>query len=152
MVVLAAETTFVRQLSEVSVDLADPDLDAAFWNALLRKWRSSAISDVLLSRGSLQGRNAIYNKSADDFEARQRADIEKIGLRECAWPSCDKVERTVREFKQCSGCRSVWYCSPEHHRLDWGEHKKACAKLNAARRAAATTEPAAQAAQARDVD
>ena len=59
-----------------------------------------------------------------------------IGLRECAWPSCDKVERTVREFKQCSGCRSVWYCSPEHQMLDWGAHRKDCQKLDKTRRAA----------------
>ena len=90
-------------------------LEPAFFAAMLRKWRSSAVVDVLRARGVLQTGVAKHQENTADFEARQRADIEQIGLRECAWPSCDKVERTVREFKQCSGCRSVWYCSPEHH-------------------------------------
>ena len=112
------------------------DYDPSFCAAVLRKWRSSAVADVLRARGVLQTSMSRIQRSNAEFEARQRADIEKIGLRECAWPSCDKVERTVREFKQCSGCRSVWYCSPEHHTLDWGAHKKDCQKLDKARRAA----------------
>ena len=112
------------------------NFEPSFCAAVLRKWRSSAVADVLRARGSLQAGVAATRESVAAFDARQRADIEKIGLRECAWPSCDKVERTVREFKQCSGCRAVWYCSPEHHTLDWGAHKKDCHKLDKARRAA----------------
>ena len=82
------------------------------------------MADVLRARGVLQTGVAAHQENIAEFEARRRADTEKIGLRECAWPSCDKVERTVREFKQCSSCRSVWYCSPEHHTLDWGAHKR----------------------------
>ena len=112
------------------------NFEPSFCASVLRKWRSSAVADVLRARGVLQTGVAAHQENIADFEARQRADIEKLGLRECAWPSCDKVERTVREFKQCSGCRSVWYCSPEHHTLDWGAHKKECQKLDKARRAA----------------
>ena len=111
--------------------------DPAFRDAVLRKWRSPAASDVLRSRKMLHTNVAVQEQRVADFNARRRADIEEIGLRECAWPSCDKVERTVREFKQCSGCRSVWYCSPEHQMLDWGEHRKTCGELNAARKKAA---------------
>ena len=110
--------------------------DPSFCAAVLRKWHSSAVADVLRARGSLQTGVAANRESIAGIEARQRADIEKIELRECAWPSCDMVERTVREFKQCSGCRSVCYCSPEHHMLDWGAHRKECQKLDKARRAA----------------
>ena len=112
------------------------NFERSFCAAVLRKWRSSAVADVLRARGVLQTGVAAHHEKIAEFQARQRADIEKIGLRECAWPSCDKVERTVREFKQCSGCRSVWYCSPEHHTLDWGTHKKDCQKLDKARREA----------------
>ena len=112
------------------------NFEPSFCVAVLRKWRSSAVADVLRARGVLQAGVAAHQEGVAEFEARQRADIDKIGLRECALPSCDKVERTVREFKQCSGCRSVWYCSPEHHTLDWGRHKKDCQKLDKARRAA----------------
>lgn len=49
-------------------------------------------------------------------------------MRECAFSSCDKVERTAGDFKMCSGCRTVWYCSAEHQALDWAAvHKKKCA-------------------------
>ena len=112
------------------------NFEPSFRAAILGKWRSNAVAEVLRARGVLQTGMAAHEQSNAEFRARQRADIENIGLRQCAWPSCDKVERTVREFKQCSGCRSVWYCSPEHHTLDWGAHKKDCRKLDKARRAA----------------
>ena len=120
----------------METELKPQNFETSFYAAVLRKWRSKAVADVLRARGSLQIGVAANQESVAEFDARQRADIEKIGLRECAWPYCDKVERTVREFKQCSGCRSVWYCSPEHQMLDWGAHKKDCQKLDKARRAA----------------
>ena len=52
--------------------------------AVLRKWRSSAVADVLRARGVQQTGVAAIQKSLAEFDARQRADIEKIGLRECA--------------------------------------------------------------------
>ena len=84
------------------------NFEPSFCAAVLRKWHSSAVADVLRARGVLQTGVAATQKSTAEFEARQHADIEKMGLQKCALPSCDKVERTVREFKQCSGCRSVW--------------------------------------------
>ena len=140
-VVVGPETAFVHileRMTEDPVHQAYRDMDSAFRSALVRKWRRPAISSVLVSRGSLQAGGTLNERSIAEFEARRLADIATIRLRECAWPSCDKVERTVREFKQCSGCRSVWYCSPEHHQLDWGEHRKACGELDAARRRAQT--------------
>ena len=67
------------------------NFEPSFYAAVLRKWRSSAVADVLRARGSLQTGVATHQKSNAGFEARKRADIEKFGLRECAWPSCDKV-------------------------------------------------------------
>ena len=117
-------------------DMKPQIFEPSFCATVLQKWRSSAVADVLRARGVLQTGAARIQQTNTEFDTRQRADIEKIGLRECAWPSCDKDERTVREFKQCSGCRPVWYCSPEHHTLDWRAHKKECQKLDKARRAA----------------
>ena len=121
-------------------DMSKHAYDPAFRDAVLRKWRSPAVSNVLRSHGTLQTGVASIEREAAEYDARRRADIEKIGLRECAWPSCDKVERTVREFKQCSGCRSVWYCSPEHQMLDWGVHRTACGELDVARKKAMKSE------------
>ena len=120
----------------MATGMTPQNFEPSFCAAVLRKWHSSAVADVLRARDMLQTGVAKNEATVAAFQARQRADIEKIGLRECAWPSCDKVERTVREFKQCSGCRSVWYCSPERHALDWGAHRKDCQKLDKARRAA----------------
>ena len=123
-------------MAMMETNMKPQNFEPSFCAAVLRKWHSIAVADMLRARGVLQTGLATTQDSLAGFQTRQRADIEKIGLRECAWPSCDKVERSVREFKQCSGCRSVWYCSPEHHTLDWGAHKKDCQKLDKARRAA----------------
>ena len=104
-----------------------------FRSAVLRKWRSEAVSSVLRAHGVLQTGIAKHEQSGAEFDARQRADIAKHGLRDCALPSCSKTEKTVKEFAGCSGCRSVVYCSLEHQALDWRAHKKVCREKEAAR-------------------
>ena len=108
---------------------------SAFCDAVLRKWRSTAVSSVLRSRGVLQSGIAAREQTSAEFEARQRADIAKHGLRDCALSSCSKTEKTVKEFAGCTGCRSVVYCCLEHQALDWRSHKKACKEKEAARTA-----------------
>ena len=104
---------------------------SAFCAAVLRKWRSNAVSSVLQARGVLQTAIAKSEHSNADYEARQRADIAKHGLRDCALPSCSKTEKTVKEFSLCAGCRSQVYCCLEHQALDWKGHKKACREKEA---------------------
>ena len=108
-----------------------------FCAAVLRKWRSNAVSSVLRARGVLQTGINNYEHSSAEFKARQDADIAMHGLRDCALPSCSKAEMTVKEFAGCSGCRSVVYCCLEHQALDWRAHKKACRVKEAAQLAAA---------------
>ena len=108
---------------------------SAFCTAVLRKWRSNAVSSVLQARGVLQSGVADSKRDKEEFDARQRADVAKHGLRDCALPSCAKTERTANEFKLCAGCRSQVYCCLEHQALDWKAHKKACKEKEAARRA-----------------
>ena len=105
----------------------------SFCAAVLRKWRSDAVSSVLRARGVLQARIAAREQSIAEFNARQHADIAKHGLRDCALPFCSKTEKTVKEFAGCSGCRSVVYCCLKHQALDWRAHKKACKEKEAAR-------------------
>ena len=109
------------------------DYEPALCASVLRKWRSQAVSSVLRARGVLQTGIANFEQSHAEFEARQRADIAKHGLRNCALPSCSKTEKTVKEFAGCSGCRTVVYCCPEHQALDWRAHKKACREKEAER-------------------
>ena len=116
--------------------------DPAFCAAVLRRWRSDAVSSVLRARGVLQTGMAKFEQDNAEFDARQRDDIAKHGLRDCALPSCDKTEKTVKEFAGCTGCRSVVYCCPEHQALDWKAHKKECREKEKARQA--TEEEAAE--------
>ena len=98
----------VALVAMIETNMKPQNFEPSFYAAVLHKWRSSAVADVLRARGVLQTAVTTQQETIAEFEACRRADIEKIGLQECAWPSCDKVERTVREFKQCYGCRSVW--------------------------------------------
>ena len=107
--------------------------DPTFYAAVLRKWRSNAVSGVLRARGVLQTGTADSEQALAELKVRQRADIAKHGLRDCALRSCAKTEKTVKEFAGCSGCRSVVYCCLEHQALDWGVHKKSCREKEAAR-------------------
>ena len=92
------------------------------------------MSCVLRARGALQTGIATAKQSNADFKARQRADIAKHGLRDCALPSCSKTEKTIKDFAGCSwSCRSVVYCCLDHQALDWRAHKKACREKEAAR-------------------
>ena len=118
--------------------------EPAFCAAVLRKWRSDAVSSVLRARGVLQTGIARHEMFQAEFDALQRADIAKHGLRDCALPSCVKTEKTVKEFAGCSGCRSVVYCCLEHQALDWRAHKKACRETEAARIAEEEAEQGAE--------
>ena len=115
--------------------MAPRNYGSTFCTAVLRKWRSNAVSSVLRTRGVLQSEVAEYEQTRAEFQARKRADIAKHGLRDCALPSCSKTEKTVKEFSLCAGCRSQVYCCLEHQALDWKAHKKACKEKEAARRA-----------------
>ena len=120
----------------ISTNVTPQEYEPAFCAAVLRKWRSDAVSNVLRARGVLQTGTAYYEQTSAEFEARQREDIAKHGLRDCALPSCSKTEQTVKEFAHCSGCRSVVYCCAEHQGLHWTKHKKECRDKEAARLAA----------------
>ena len=47
-------------------------------------------------------------------------------LAPCGCPSCDETERQVKEYKKCSRCRHIAYCSVNCQRNHWREHKKDC--------------------------
>ena len=129
----ASVTPNENYLVTIVEELMNPwKYEPAFCAAVLRKWRSNAVSDVLRARGVLQTGIAKAGQSHAEFEARQCADIAKHGLRDCALPSCSKTEKTVKEFAGCTGCRSVVYCCLEHQALDWRVHKKVCREKEAA--------------------
>lgn len=102
-------------------------LGAPFCAELLRKWRSPGVAGALRSRGvTLETATLAADAGNDVFEARQRNDVAKHGLRGCALPSCTKKETTVKELAHCSVCRFVVYCCAAHQAVDWDRHKHAC--------------------------
>jgi hypothetical protein len=40
-------------------------------------------------------------------------------------PICSKTNQDIKLFK-CGGCKSTHYCSKEHQKQDWNNHKSAC--------------------------
>ena len=65
----------------IKEDMKPRNYGSAFCNAVLRKWRSNAVSSVLQARGILQTGVAMSEQSDAEFDARQRADIATHGLR-----------------------------------------------------------------------
>ena len=131
----------------IKEDMKPRNFGSSFCTAVLRKWRSNAVSSVLRARGVLQTGIAVFEQDSAEFEARRHADVAKHGLRDCALPSCSKTEKTVKEFSLCAGCRSQVYCCLEHQALDWKAHKRACKEKEAARRAEEEAEEEAEAGE-----
>ena len=107
-----------------------------FIDALRERWMAPALMAMRAER-PLADISAEFEAASKRLEAARRADIAAHGLKHCAFPSCDKQEATVQQYKFCSACRSVWYCSAEHGALHWREHKPTCRATVAAKEAAA---------------
>lgn len=54
-------------------------------------------------------------------------------LRRCCFGGCGAREARAFQFRLCSSCKTVVYCSKDHQTADWPAHKAAC---KAARKAA----------------
>ena len=109
----------------------------AFFATLRAKWTAPELVAMRVERGF----DAAWVKghiegNVGQIAANRAADIEEHGLKICAFPSCDKREATVKQFRLCSACRSASYCSEEHGALRWREHKPTCRATVAAKQAA----------------
>lgn len=63
-----------------------------------------------------------------DMHARQLPGMRKMlskGVDSCHFPECDATVSNDGPLKACSKCK-VKYCSIEHQRNDWKEHKPFC--------------------------
>ena len=127
---ILGETELVHVVQQV---LALPVMEPSFRAALEARWTSPDVVASLSMRGTIERSTAVLNNTIAESEAAHRADVAEHGLLVCALPGCDKQEVTVREFKVCSACRAVAYCSAEHGGLHWaGGHKHECNDLKAA--------------------
>ena len=117
----------VQQILSVAV------MEPSFRAVLEARWTSPDVVACLHMRGILDYSSTLIDHFGSEREAAHRADVAEHGLLVCALPGCDKREVTVREFKVCSACRAVAYCSAEHGGLHWaGGNKHVCNDLKAA--------------------
>ena len=129
---IKGEPLFVHTVQQL---LALPGvMETSFRAALETRWTSpDVVASLHMRRGGIEQCTDLYNDVQAESDAAQRADIAEHGLLVCALPGCDKQEATVREFKVCSACRAVAYCSAEHGGLHWAwGHKHECNDLKAA--------------------
>ena len=114
--------------------MAGEGLEPPFRAALNRSFNLTAVQASLRGRGSLRGHSeSELIEIRGFFIAKKQADVAKHGLRWCALPACAKQEVGVFDFKACSACKAVVYCSAEHGALHWAKgHKKECAALKVA--------------------
>ena len=130
----SARTSERKFAEEVRDLLASDRLELPFKADLARAWERPALQNALRARGVFEEKDlAIRTKFSETLEKKVAADREKHGLRWCALPSCAKQETHVFDFKACSACKAVVYCSAEHGALHWSQsHRKECASLKAA--------------------
>merc|ERR1712058_211705 len=50
-----------------------------------------------------------------------------LALLKCA--NCGILEKSEKQFKKCSRCGFVFYCSKVCQRSDWKNHKKVCKEI-----------------------
>ena len=114
--------------------LASDYLEQPFKGELTRAWDRPTLQNALRARGVFNEEDAaIWTNTVNMLKKNTLADQAKHGFRWCALPSCAKQETHVFDFKACSACKAVVYCSAEHGALHWTRgHRKECASLKAA--------------------
>jgi hypothetical protein len=96
------------------------------WHArILAAWRRLQSSGVLQRRGILQC-VSLNDAFVAHATAAAAATAAARGLRFCALHTCGAQEVHASQFKRCSACSGVVYCSKEHQVQDWPAHKAAC--------------------------
>ena len=60
-------------------------------------------------------------------------------LQVCGLAGCDKAAS-----KFCAACKTIWYCSVEHQKASWADHKLQCRLLRAKTKEQAKTKAKAE--------
>jgi hypothetical protein len=92
------------------------------WHArIIAAWRRLQSSGVLQRRGLPHALKVVKADEAH-VAATSAACAATRGLRVCALHTCGAQEVHASQFKRCSACSSVVYCSKEHQVQDWPAH------------------------------
>ena len=127
-----ADVRFAKRVRNL---LSSNDLEQPFKADLARVWDRPALQNALRAAGVFDEYRAApaVQKFHEIIDKKAAADKAKHGLRWCALPSCAKQEACVFDFKACSACKAVVYCSAEHGALHWTrDHSKECPSRKAA--------------------
>ena len=98
-----------------------------FCEAVRERWHAPEMLAMLMKKDS--SHEDMSNLEDYVFKRNSKShneDVKLCGLRLCSSPSCGKREGTVAQFKVCSACRAVWYCSVACSRKHWGKHSNLC--------------------------
>ena len=109
-----------------------------FVQLLAGAWQQLERSGVLQARAICTA--VIPKPSNSGIKAKITQNVMASDLvHSCAFAGCGAKELYLGHFKRCLACKTVVYCSQEHHMADWPAHKAAC---KAARSKAAAGEAA----------
>lgn len=143
----AVPTFIVSRLSTLNNQLTYELIGPAIHKLLQTAWNESFMTEMKALPPRIRSiMEKFYKKMLDksltlisETEGRSRSDIEQqitdrqtqITGRQTATPTfrnqCE-VCSIQAPLRVCSGCRSVYYCSPEHQKQDWPKHKIICNK------------------------
>ena len=95
------------------------------------KGKESSQGREVLNRASNNIRNEEQHKQhPNGLNTKTRNKLKEMSLQHkhsCGLDSCNMTTgEGGQRLLQCSRCRSVFYCTPEHQQADWKKHKKVC--------------------------
>jgi hypothetical protein len=134
---LSGEVMFGLALRDIIEIGACDRLEAKHRDALSAAWLRVQRSGVLQARRIAKGSEEVATFS-EELRVKAVAQHASATLRGCALAACTAREVHASQFKRCSACSGVVYCSKDCQLADWPAHKAAC---KAARKAAAGAGP-----------
>ncbi|KAF7723765.1 hypothetical protein EC973_001678 [Apophysomyces ossiformis] len=105
------------------------DLEA--YNYLVRILRAKMAARVALEKDNLENFEKLSQEDKEKLirQLAKEAAPEKVRHKQCGNTFCEKMEQKEGDFKRCSQCMRVSYCSRECQKEHWKSgHKVVCSK------------------------
>lgn len=112
--------------------MKSPEDEASLIQLVCEKIPCEIILEISLSKGASDenctyyiGLNHVVTRDVSQFPTPQNHTSEMIKVSTGSSPCCSICSKEG-EMKRCSGCKMVFYCSPECQMKDWKSHKLIC--------------------------